>query len=282
MYNFSPYKGKKMIFFNSITNLIETDDGICGDKVLEPCRFVHSHLFGRKIWKLGNFEPNPLEKSAKKTVLAVCILFTVYLPCLVFGALKKRNQPISKNDVIVAYSYPDVASIILEYTGDREARENREKRLAINGELHKYLQENYVNLIRTNDLFPRGPEDPRHWLLDLPSIPEPLHEDAIFSRYICSITQEPIRHVVGDPDGRTLYEKRVILARLDHSNISPVTGNPLRRWELVSKMVIQATICVRLLFFEDKFHHFLKKNPNLGDELNRVVNQQALQLNMVI
>ena len=106
--------------------------------VLEPCRFVHSHLFGRKIWKFGDFNPIPLEKSAKKTILAVFVLFTIYLPCLVLGILRKSKscqkesrQDIKKSrqDVIAAYSCTDIASIILGYTTDIEEGEEIERKL---------------------------------------------------------------------------------------------------------------------------------------------------------
>jgi len=84
----------------------------------------------------------------------------------------------------------------------------------------------------------------------LPAIPEELHEDPVFRKYICTITMLPTRHPVGDPNGRALYDRSAIERWIREHHNSPITRHPLTRDQLVPKPRIQAFIDDRLLQHE--------------------------------
>jgi len=85
-------------------------------------------------------------------------------------------------------------------------------------------------------------------LTRLPFIPEPLHNDPVFRRYICPLTQRPIRFVVADPTfhGRVLYERAAIRTALAVRPQSPVTRAPLRVAQLLARPAVQNEINTRL------------------------------------
>ena len=82
-----------------------------------------------------------------------------------------------------------VSAIILDIIEKRES--------IIYDKLYEVLQQCSAEQQARNHI----EEPPPLNLMDLPSIPLPLHEDIVFKRYICPITQQPIRHPVGDPNG---------------------------------------------------------------------------------
>ena len=107
----------------------------------------------------------------------------------------------------------------------------------------------------TNGL-PNGDHD----LKRLAFIPKALHNDPIFQRCICPITLEPIRYIVGDPNGHGLYEKSAIKKWIEEHGNSPLTHKPLNQFQLVPKPGIQALIDYRLDFYSGK----LKQNTQMN------------------
>lgn len=77
-------------------------------------------------------------------------------------------------------------------------------------------------------------------------IPRQLEEDVIFRKYICPISNRPIRDPVGDPNGATLYERVSILERLQENQTSPVTRLPLMTSQLIERPDLKALIDARL------------------------------------
>jgi len=95
-------------------------------------------------------------------------------------------------------------------------------------------------------------------------VPVQLHQDLVLSRYICPITQCPIRFPVGDPNGRTIYEKEAIEKWIEKEGTSPVTRGPLDKSALIPQPALQILIenRLRFWFFESKFKDQL--NPKGG------------------
>lgn len=87
-------------------------------------------------------------------------------------------------------------------------------------------------------------------LQNLQRLPQEFHDDLVFRRYSCTISLSPIRFVVGDPNGHTLYEKEEILDWLRRNPISSVTRLPLSQAQLIQKPAIQALINERLRHHE--------------------------------
>lgn len=85
-------------------------------------------------------------------------------------------------------------------------------------------------------------------------IPAELHNDAALSQFECAITQEPIRHVAGDPNGHTIYELNAITRWLGQNATSPITRAPLQSDQLVPKPAIQDLIDQRLDHYELGLH----------------------------
>lgn len=84
------------------------------------------------------------------------------------------------------------------------------------------------------------------------TIPEALHGDTVFKRYICPITNKPIRNPVGDPnDRRIVYEKEAIESAIARTGKSPITGRSLEANQLLSLPHIRASIADRLTFYEE-------------------------------
>lgn len=83
-------------------------------------------------------------------------------------------------------------------------------------------------------------------LVDLPFIPQGLHNDAIFSRFQCPITLIPIRDPVGDPNGVTVYERTAIVDWINAHGNSPMTRQPLHVNQLVPRPMLRALIDQRL------------------------------------
>lgn len=99
-------------------------------------------------------------------------------------------------------------------------------------------------------------------LLNLAFIPAPLHQDLVFKEYICPITRCPIRHVVGDPNGATLYERNAILLALRHTPRSPITRAPLNPSQLVNRADIQDRIDARLRQHQGELERYLATLAN--------------------
>lgn len=98
-------------------------------------------------------------------------------------------------------------------------------------------------------------------------IPSPLHGDAVFSRFLCPITQMPIRHPVCDPNGQTLYERSAICAWLAQRPVSPVTRAPMAVVDLLERPAVQALIDQRLVHHEQNLWDYLEHNPAVANEL---------------
>jgi hypothetical protein len=94
--------------------------------------------------------------------------------------------------------------------------------------------------------------------LALTEIPPPLAIDEVFSRYICPITNEPIRDPVGDPNGRTLYERAAITRWLRVSQTSPATRESLSVELLVEKPAIRAIIDHRLRMHQERLWDYIE------------------------
>jgi len=84
-------------------------------------------------------------------------------------------------------------------------------------------------------------------LLSKDSLPQPLHNDRILSQKICQITHNPIRFIVGDPDGIHFYERSAIRQWLNTGHFrSPVTYTDLQVNDLRQLPTTQALIDARL------------------------------------
>lgn len=99
-------------------------------------------------------------------------------------------------------------------------------------------------------------------LLRASSIPEALHDDVVLSANICPISMEPIRHPVGDPNNRTIYERDYIYRVIDQSGKSPITRLPLTREQLIPRPDLQAVIDNRLKMYQDGFRKFIVSHQN--------------------
>jgi len=80
-----------------------------------------------------------------------------------------------------------------------------------------------------------------------PRIPNVLHNDDIFRRFICPITHHPIRDPVRDPiNNQTLYERSAIVNWLSVHHHSPMTRRPLEANQLIEAPGVKAVIDQRL------------------------------------
>lgn len=79
-------------------------------------------------------------------------------------------------------------------------------------------------------------------------IPQTMHDDIVLSKYICTITQEPMRDPVADPTngGKTLYERAAIVKWLQTKNTSPATRFTLNDFQLLERPALSALINSRL------------------------------------
>lgn len=94
------------------------------------------------------------------------------------------------------------------------------------------------------------------------SIPLELHTDRILKKYICPITQCPIRHIVQDPGtinaaNPTFYEKEAIERWLETHDTSPATRDFLFKDDLILRPDIQREIDQRLEFHEREVKVFI-------------------------
>lgn len=87
-------------------------------------------------------------------------------------------------------------------------------------------------------------------------IPNALHNDILFRRFICHLSGRPIRYPIADPVDGTLYETRHINRRLAANPVSPTTGQPLHANQLAARPALQASIDERL-----QYHTQLLQNP---------------------
>jgi len=99
-------------------------------------------------------------------------------------------------------------------------------------------------------------------LLALRKIPEPLHADALLKRYICPVTQKPIRYPVTDPNGNAIYEREAILRWLETHGTSPVTFRPLHARDLVLKSDLKQMIDSRLRFHGERLQNYIGQNED--------------------
>ena len=88
--------------------------------------------------------------------------------------------------------------------------------------------------------------------LEQDGIPETFQNDIILRQFTCLITRRPILHPIGDPNGRTYYERRAIIQWLKTSSESPVTRQPLQVEQLVETPALAALIAARLLHLEQQ------------------------------
>lgn len=109
-------------------------------------------------------------------------------------------------------------------------------------------------------------------LLALPTIPTPLEDDIVFSRYVCSITHEPVRDPVGDPNGHALYERAAIMEWLNRgNNRSPVTQQAMTSRDLIEKPILRRLIDRRLKYHEQRLWDYMQSRQNLQAGLNSPV-----------
>lgn len=105
-------------------------------------------------------------------------------------------------------------------------------------------------------------------LLTLNSIPDLLHDDPVFARYICPITQGPVRHPMRDKNGKTVYERDEIVKYLVQSGISPFTRQPHTVAELQPVPALQRLIDNQLAFHSERLRALARtqaaiNNPDL-------------------
>jgi len=98
-------------------------------------------------------------------------------------------------------------------------------------------------------------------------IPLPLHDDILFQRFVCPISQEPIRDPVRDPtnihlNGGTLYERRAILRWLQLHQVSPMTHQPLFANQLIPAPALKAVIDARLEHHRQQVSAYLQQHLN--------------------
>ncbi len=89
-------------------------------------------------------------------------------------------------------------------------------------------------------------------LVALPLIPEELHDDLIFRRYICPITVQPIRHPVALPGEPHLFERGPLSIWIIERGTSPTNRRPIELHQMIAKPAIQALINHRLLFHQNR------------------------------
>lgn len=119
---------------------------------------------------------------------------------------------------------------------------------------------------------------PVYSLTALNRIPDELANDAVLSRYICPISQAPIRFPVGDPDGTHVYEREEIMAWIRLRHTSPMTRRPLNEQDLVPKPALQALINHRLRFHEQHLLAYMEQSP-LFAQNSQLPADQNLQVN---
>jgi hypothetical protein len=119
----------------------------------------------------------------------------------------------------------------------------------------------------------------------LEEIPPPLYQDPVFCRYICPITNLPIRDPVGDPtNSQILYERKAITGWLYYriaANlplVSPVTHLPITIATLIAKPALKLLIDHRLGFFQKAlFRHMNTPEFQANFAAAITPEQQALQ-----
>ena len=109
--------------------------------------------------------------------------------------------------------------------------------------------------------------------LSLDSIPDFLHDDLVFSRYVCPISLQPIRYPVADPNGVTVYELGAITEALRNNPVSPVTRRPLTVEQLLPRPALKALIDHRLQYHENQLLRLIRES-----ELHRAVLQNPAEL----
>ena len=105
-------------------------------------------------------------------------------------------------------------------------------------------------------------------LLALNSIPDLLHDDPVFARYLCPITHAPIRFPMRDKNGKTVYERDEIVKYLVQSGISPFTRQPHTVAELQPVPALQRLIDNQLAFHSERLRALARTraavhNPDL-------------------
>jgi hypothetical protein len=119
----------------------------------------------------------------------------------------------------------------------------------------------------------------------LVDIPLPLHQDVVFSRYVCPITRLPIRDPVGDPtNNHTLYERRAIIdwlrscERRNSPLTSPVTNELITIETLVEKPALKLLIDHRLEHFQKVLSDYMDTPEFQANFVAAITpQQQALQ-----
>jgi hypothetical protein len=102
-------------------------------------------------------------------------------------------------------------------------------------------------------------------LLAMDEIPEPLYGDVLFSKYVCPITQKPIRHIVFNNEDDHYYEK----AALQEQLLRRQSTEPTAMESLCEKPALQTVIDHRLKHIGNKLRRFAQ--GTLGREHSPVV-----------
>ena len=99
-------------------------------------------------------------------------------------------------------------------------------------------------------------------LLELNEIPPFLHKDPILSKFICPISQCPIRHPVWEPNHKVIYERSFILRWVNQHFTSPMTRLPLTADDLKPLPAINSLIEHRLGVLERLIQASLAKRQH--------------------
>ena len=99
-------------------------------------------------------------------------------------------------------------------------------------------------------------------LKSLPFYPEAYDDTCV---YRCDLSKKALRYPVCDPgDKSILYERSLIERYLERRSVSPVTGKPLKKEELVQALSAQSAIERRLRVYDECLESYIGNNlPNL-------------------
>jgi hypothetical protein len=100
------------------------------------------------------------------------------------------------------------------------------------------------------------------FLLRLSIIPDALHEDTVFQRYVCPITQRPIRYPLRGPNG-TLYERSAIeewCRRGEGAMNDPFTRRLTTIQEYAPVPMLQNIIDTRLRWHQEEIRRGIQAN----------------------
>ena len=110
-------------------------------------------------------------------------------------------------------------------------------------------------------------EIPTSFFLKMDTIPEYLHDDAVFSLYLCALTGKPIRHLLVDPKTGNHYESAAIKERLKTNPTCPTTQGVLHLHDLHPSLAEQTLINSRLAKHDKLFADYVAKRKDMKNVL---------------